>query len=274
MGSAAPAAARAFDQHPVRDRDDLRSTAADLLVDGHLRIARPPTAPTSPLAVATGVSYRTVEHCLPSRFNGAGVYYGRLEAAAVVGQDVFVVGGNSAGQAAVPRRRLAPRCLCASHWPKACRTTSSSRSVRARTSTSGTASVVGGAAEVARAVDVRHSSTEQSTGFRGRTTILTRRTVHPMASVRRKHAGAVITGPTQERRHACLSSRRFRRSLSAMCGDSTKRVASAAGEGAVRMTRPQIACRPTLSFDEQVGRPSQPATRYILTLAGRRLSVD
>jgi thioredoxin reductase (NADPH) len=62
--------------------------------------------------IATGVSYRTFD--LPSLepLNGIGLYYGAAisEAPALVGQEVFVVGGgNSAGQAAVHLAKFASR---------------------------------------------------------------------------------------------------------------------------------------------------------------------
>ena len=62
--------------------------------------------------IAPGVSYRTVDIASLEPFNGVGLYYGAAisEAAALVGQDVFVVGGgNSAAQAAVYLARFAAR---------------------------------------------------------------------------------------------------------------------------------------------------------------------
>ena len=62
--------------------------------------------------IATGVSYRTLDIPSLEPFNGVGVYYGAAisEAAALAGQDVFVVGGgNSAGQAAVYLAKFASR---------------------------------------------------------------------------------------------------------------------------------------------------------------------
>jgi thioredoxin reductase (NADPH) len=62
------------------------------------------------LIVATGVSYRLLDAPGADRLSGAGLYYGAAltEALAVKDQDVFVVGaGNSAGQAAVYLARYA-----------------------------------------------------------------------------------------------------------------------------------------------------------------------
>lgn len=62
------------------------------------------------LIVATGVSYRLLDVPGAERLSGAGLYYGATmtEALGVQGQDVFVVGaGNSAGQAAVHLARYA-----------------------------------------------------------------------------------------------------------------------------------------------------------------------
>ena len=62
------------------------------------------------LIVATGVSYRLLDVPGADRLSGAGLYYGAAltEAMGVKGQDVFVVGaGNSAGQAALHLGRYA-----------------------------------------------------------------------------------------------------------------------------------------------------------------------
>lgn len=62
------------------------------------------------LIVATGVSYRLLDVPGAERLSGAGLYYGAAmtEAMAVAGEDVFVVGaGNSAGQAALHLARYA-----------------------------------------------------------------------------------------------------------------------------------------------------------------------
>src|SRR3954471_11982542 len=56
------------------------------------------------VVLATGVTYRTLPLPELARLAGAGVFYGasRWEAAALAGEDVYIVGaGNSAGQAAI-----------------------------------------------------------------------------------------------------------------------------------------------------------------------------
>jgi thioredoxin reductase (NADPH) len=56
------------------------------------------------VVLATGITYRTLKRPELAALTGAGVFYGasRWEAAALEGQDVFIVGaGNSAGQAAI-----------------------------------------------------------------------------------------------------------------------------------------------------------------------------
>src|SRR6185503_12308876 len=62
--------------------------------------------------LATGVSYRRLGIPTLDRLIGAGVFYGAagVEAPAMVGEEVFVVGGaNSAGQAALHLARFADR---------------------------------------------------------------------------------------------------------------------------------------------------------------------
>ena len=64
--------------------------------------------------IATGAEYRRLAVANPSRFEGAGVYYGAtfVEAQLCAGQEVIVVGGgNSAGQAAVFLAQNARRVL-------------------------------------------------------------------------------------------------------------------------------------------------------------------
>ena len=59
--------------------------------------------PARAVMIATGVEYRRPPLKNLSRYEGAGVYYGAtfLEAQFCVGEEVIIVGGNSAGQAAV-----------------------------------------------------------------------------------------------------------------------------------------------------------------------------
>ena len=114
--SGAELAARAFDQAILFGTEMIYGhAAAGLRVDGDLRIVQltdGTDVPARAIVIATGVSYRTLDIPSLEAFNGVGVYYGAAssEAAALAGQDVFVVGGgNSAGQAAVHLAKFASR---------------------------------------------------------------------------------------------------------------------------------------------------------------------
>lgn len=114
--SGAELAARAFEQAILFGTEMIYgNVAAGLRVDGDLRIvelADGTDVPARAVVIATGVSYRTLDIPSLEPFNGVGVFYGAAmsEAAAIAGQDVFVVGGsNSAGQAAVHLARFASR---------------------------------------------------------------------------------------------------------------------------------------------------------------------
>jgi thioredoxin reductase (NADPH) len=81
-------------------RDDVRVLT---LSDGDAVAARA-------VIIAAGVTYRRLEIPALDRLLGAGVFYGaaRIEAPAVVGENVYVVGGaNSAGQAALHLAKFA-----------------------------------------------------------------------------------------------------------------------------------------------------------------------
>ena len=112
--SGAELAARAFEQAILFGTEMIYGhAAAGLRVDGGLRIVQltdGTDVPARAIVIATGVSYRTLDIPSLEAFNGVGVYYGAAssEAAALAGQDVFVVGGgNSAGQAAVHLAKFA-----------------------------------------------------------------------------------------------------------------------------------------------------------------------
>ena len=66
------------------------------------------------VVLATGVTYRTLPLPQLAALAGAGVFYGasRWEAAALAGEDVYIVGGaNSAGQAAMYFSRYARKVV-------------------------------------------------------------------------------------------------------------------------------------------------------------------
>ena len=109
-------AARAFEQAILFGTEMIYGTAATgMRVDGDLRIvqlADGTEIPGRAVVIATGVSYRTLDVPSLELFNGVGLYYGAAisEAPALAGQEVFVVGGgNSAGQAAVYLAKFASR---------------------------------------------------------------------------------------------------------------------------------------------------------------------
>ena len=114
--SGAELAARAFDQAILFGTEMIYGhAAAGLCADGDLRVVQldDGTEVAGRAAViATGVSYRSLDIPSLEPFNGLGVYYGSAvsEAASLAGREVFVVGGgNSAGQAAVYLARFAHR---------------------------------------------------------------------------------------------------------------------------------------------------------------------
>ncbi len=114
--SGAELAARAFEQAILFGTEMIYGHAATgLRVDGGLRTVQlddGTDVPARAVVIATGVSYRTLDIPSVEAFNGVGVYYGAAssEAAALAGQDVFVVGGgNSAGQAALYLAKFASR---------------------------------------------------------------------------------------------------------------------------------------------------------------------
>jgi thioredoxin reductase (NADPH) len=114
--SGAELAARAFDQAILFGTAMVYGQAASgLRADGDLRIVQltdGTDVPARAIVIATGVSYRRLDVPSLAPFNGVGVYYGAAssEAAGLAGRNVFVVGGgNSAGQAAVHLAKFASR---------------------------------------------------------------------------------------------------------------------------------------------------------------------
>jgi thioredoxin reductase (NADPH) len=88
----------------LRARGNERVMARD---DGSEVVARA-------VIIATGVTYRRIGIPALDRFVGAGVFYGAagVEAAAMKGEEVYVVGGaNSAGQAAIHLAKFAARVV-------------------------------------------------------------------------------------------------------------------------------------------------------------------
>jgi thioredoxin reductase (NADPH) len=107
---------RAFEQALVFGTHFLFMQEANgLFVDnGHFLISLSDCAPAKARAVivAIGMQYRRLDVPGLDRLVGAGIYYGpaNVEAPAMAGQDVYVVGGaNSAGQAAVHLAKYAAR---------------------------------------------------------------------------------------------------------------------------------------------------------------------
>jgi thioredoxin reductase (NADPH) len=106
--SGAALAARAFDQAVLFGTEMVYGgDVVDIHVDGDLRvvvIADGTTIPTRAVVIATGVAYRTLAVPALEALQGLGVHYGSVlaEARALDGQHACVVGGgNSAGQAAL-----------------------------------------------------------------------------------------------------------------------------------------------------------------------------
>ena len=198
--SGAELAARAFDQAILFGTEMIYGhAAAGLRVDGDLRIVQltdGTDVPARAVVIATGVSYRTLDIPSLEPFNGVGVYYGAAisEAAALAGQDVFVVGGgNSAGQAAVYLAKFASRVTILVRGESLAQ----SMSEYLITEIDATPNidlmygveVVGGAGDGRlETIDVRHPTLGSSRHASRRRALHPhrRRAVHPMASVRRR----------------------------------------------------------------------------------------
>ncbi len=114
--SGAELAARAVDQAILFGTEMIYGRSAIRLEErGDLRMVELDDGceiPAKTLVIATGVSYRSLEVPALEPFIGTGVFYGAAvsEAGSVAGQHVCVVGGgNSAGQAALHLARFARR---------------------------------------------------------------------------------------------------------------------------------------------------------------------
>jgi thioredoxin reductase (NADPH) len=91
--------------HPATALTVGRDHNVGTLADGSEAVARA-------VIIATGVTYRRLGIPSLDRFLGTGVFYGAagVEAPAMIGQEVYVIGGaNSAGQAALHLARFASR---------------------------------------------------------------------------------------------------------------------------------------------------------------------
>jgi thioredoxin reductase (NADPH) len=101
-------ARRAFDQAILFGTEMVYGgDVVDVRADGDLRVVElgdGATLATRTVVIATGVAYRTLDVPSLEAFNGVGVHYGSAmsEARAITGEHACVVGGgNSAGQAAM-----------------------------------------------------------------------------------------------------------------------------------------------------------------------------
>jgi thioredoxin reductase (NADPH) len=224
--------------------------ATGLRVDGSRRIVQLEDGtdiPARAIVIATGMSYRRLDIPSLEPFNGVGVYYGAAssEAAALAGQDVFVVGGgNSAGQAALYLARFAARVTIVVRGESLAQ----SMSEYLVTEIDATpnidlmcgAEVIGGAGDGRlETIDVRHPSSGAVDTFPA-AALFVLIGAEPFTQwlppdVARDDWGFVITGPSEE----SPSRLPFESTLSGVFAvgdvrrDSTKRVASAVGEGAV-----------------------------------------
>ena len=249
--SGAELAARAFDQAILFGTEMIYGNAATCLrVDGDLRVVQltdGTEVPGRAVVIATGVSYRTL--AIPSLvpLNGVGVYYGAAiaEAPALAGQEVFVVGGgNSAGQAAVHLAKFASRVTILVRSE----TLAQSMSDYLITEIDATdnvdvkfgVEVTGGSGDGRlQSIDVRHRASgavETLPAAALFVLIGAEPFTHWLPSdVARDDWGFVITGPSEDN----PSLLQFESTVPGVFAvgdvrrDSTKRVASAAGEGAV-----------------------------------------
>jgi thioredoxin reductase (NADPH) len=249
--SGAELAARAFDQAILFGPEmNYGRAATGLRADGDLRIlqlADGIEVAARAVVIATGVSYPALDIPSLEPFNGLGVYYGSAisEAASLAGREVSVVGGgNSAGQAAVYLAQFASRVTML------VRSGSLAQSMSEYLVTEIDATpnievmsgreVTGGAGDGRlETIDVRHrlSGVVDTMNAAALFILIGAEpfTQWLPAEVARDDWGYVTTGPSEE----AASRFPFESTLPGVfaVGDvrhgSTKRVASAAGEGAV-----------------------------------------
>jgi thioredoxin reductase (NADPH) len=249
--SGAELAARAFEQAILFGTEMIYGKGATCLrVDGDLRMVQLTDGTEvsgRAVVIATGVSYRTLDIPSLERLNGVGVYYGAAisEAPALAGEEVFVVGGgNSAGQAAVHLAKFASRVTILVRSE----TLAQSMSDYLITEIDATenivvkyrAEVVGGSGDGRlETIDVRNRGTGTVDTLPA-AALFVLIGAEPFTNwlpsdVARDDWGFVITGPSADN----PSLLQFESTVPGVFAvgdvrrDSTKRVASAAGEGAV-----------------------------------------
>jgi thioredoxin reductase (NADPH) len=262
--SGAELAARAFDQAILFGTEMIYGhAAAGLRVDSDLRIVQledGTDVPARAVVIATGVSYRTLDIPSLEPFNGLGVYYGSAisEAASLAGQDVFVVGGgNSAGQAAVYLARFASRVTMLVRGESLAQSMSdyliTEIDATANIDVMCGTEVVGGAGDGRlENIDIRYSSSG-AVDTRPAAALFILIGTEPFTQwlppeVERDDWGYVTTGPSE----VAPLRLPFESTLPGVFAvgdvrrDSTKRVASAAGEGAVcvRLVHVYLATHP------------------------------
>ena len=248
--SGAELAARAFDQAILFGTEMIYGRAAAALrVEGDLRVVQLEDGTdvvARAVVIATGVSYRRIDIPSLEPLRGLGVYYGSAisEAASLAGQEVFVVGGgNSAGQAAVYLARFGSRVTMLVRGNSLAQTMSDYLVTEIQVTPNidvmcGT-EVVGGSGDGRlQTIDVRQSSGAVNTLHAGALFVLIG--AEPFTqwlppAVARDEWGYVTTGPSEQQPFRLP----FESTLPGVFAvgdvrrDSTKRVASAVGEGAV-----------------------------------------
>jgi thioredoxin reductase (NADPH) len=249
--SGAELAARAFEQAILFGTEMIYGhAAAALRVDGELRIVQltdGTDVSARAIVVATGVSYRKLDIPSLEPFNGLGVYYGAAisEAASLADQVVFVVGGgNSAGQAAVYLARFAARVTILVRGESLAQSMSeyliTEIGATPNIDVMHGVEVVGGAGDGRlETIDVRHGLSGAVDAFPAAALFILIGaepfTQWLPSGIARDDWGFVVTGPSEE----APSRRPFESTVPGVFAvgdvrrDSTKRVASAAGEGAV-----------------------------------------
>jgi thioredoxin reductase (NADPH) len=249
--SGAELAARAFDQAILFGTEMIYGhAAAGLRTDGDLRIVQLDDGTdvmARAVVIATGVSYRTLDIPSLEPFNGLGVYYGSAiaEAASLAGQPVFVVGGgNSAGQAAVYLAKFASRVTMLVRGDSLAQSMSDYLITEIDATPNidvacGTEVAAGAGEGRLETIDVRHRESG-AIDTRPAAALFILIGAEPFtqwlpAEVERDEWGYVTTGSSEHAPSRLL----FESTLPGVFAvgdvrrDSTKRVASAAGEGAV-----------------------------------------